>query len=215
MENQFNAFNYLVPATGTVSGFNIQNVFTALLSYTKNFQQLEVDAAEFNPSGIFIDNSLGLGSLIITIVDTGQRIVTAPGSVKQVQYPAPMNHSVTIVSDIGNAETGQASVTFVDFPVMPFESSVTATKSTGKSAVGTVDATGTQVLIPASRFNRHATVQNRDAANDLFVSFNTPALVTDFKLSPGQAMTFPSNGFSNALYGLSSGATTAFSTIGA
>lgn len=215
-ENQFNAFNYLVPATGTVSGFNVQNVFTAALNYSKNFEQLAVDAAEFHPSGVFVDNTNGIGALVVTIRETGQQIVTPAGAVKQVQYPAPMNHTAFIASQAGALETGLASVTFVDFPVMPFESTYQSRSAAkGISAKGTVDGTGTQVVAAAGKYLTHLTVQNTDAANKLYLSFTNPATNTDFVLGAGLSMTFPNNGFGNTLYGLSNAATTAFATIGA
>lgn len=122
-ENLFSAFNYLVPATGTVQGFNIQTDF-ALAPYSKNFQQLSNDAQEFHPSGIFIDNTQGKAALTILIKETGQSIVTAAGVLKQTQFPAPPNITATITSGSANPGDGIANVTFVDFPVMPFESSV-------------------------------------------------------------------------------------------
>ncbi len=78
------------------------------------------------------------------------------------------------------------------------------------SSVGNASAT----IIPAGTYADWVTIQNTHATQGLSVSFNNPALPTDFTLAPGSALTLPF-GLSNTLYGIGSGAGTTYALIGA
>lgn len=79
------------------------------------------------------------------------------------------------------------------------------------NSVGGASAT----IIAAGTFLDSVTIQNTHATQTLYVSFNTPALTTDFAIGPaGAALTLPF-GPTNALYGIGSGAATTFAVIGA
>lgn len=107
--------NYLVPAVGGVSGYPIRQVFSAV-PLEVDFRFIELDGESFTPSGVFIDNSQGTGDLVITIRGIlGYSIVCPAGARLQTQYPAPMNQQVSITGQ------GQADITFVNFPVIPFQ----------------------------------------------------------------------------------------------
>jgi hypothetical protein len=110
---QTDVVNYLVPAAGSTSMYNISQVFSAT-PQNVDFRATSVDQAAFTPSGVFIDNSQGTGPLTVTINEAGFSITCAAGSRLQTQYPAPMAQSAAITG------LGQATVIFVDFPVIPF-----------------------------------------------------------------------------------------------
>lgn len=79
------------------------------------------------------------------------------------------------------------------------------------SSVGVASAQ----IIAAGAYLGSVTIQNTHATQTLYVSFNTPALTTDFAIAPaGAALTLPF-GPTNALYGIGSGAATTFAVIGA
>lgn len=119
------AYNYLVPAAGTTNMYPIQQALTAT-PVVVDFRTVGLDGQQFVPSGAFIDNSQGVAPLVITVQDVNYVIQVAAGQSAAVQYPAPMNQ---IVSITGNNPA--ASIIFVDFPVLPFASTVG-----GGSAVG-------------------------------------------------------------------------------
>ncbi len=105
--------NYLIPATGSTRGYMISRIFDAT-PYPTNFATIELDGVPFRPSGVFIDNSQGASPLIIVINELAYRITCPAGASLQTQFPAPMSMSVSIIGG------GQATVNFVDFPVIPF-----------------------------------------------------------------------------------------------
>jgi hypothetical protein len=111
--------NYLIPATGSTRGYAISRVFDAT-PVNVNFSAMQLDGIPFRPSGVFIDNSQGASALIIVINELAMRITCPAGASLQTQFPAPMSMTVTLVGD------GQASVNFVDFPVIPFLSGVSS-----------------------------------------------------------------------------------------
>lgn len=87
-----------------------------------------------------------------------------------------------------------------------------ATRS-GVSLNSSVGATSA-AIIPAGTFLGEVTIQNRHGSQVLYVSFNSPALTTDFAISAGAALTMRF-GPTNVLYGIGSGAATTFAAIGA
>lgn len=124
---QVSAFNYLVPASGTTHMVQLSQVFSAT-PVVADFRQLQLDGQAFIPSGVFIDNTAGTGVLTVLINEVGFSIVVQPGQRLQQMYPAPLSQSASITGQ------GQATVVFVDFPVIPFLSGIGA-----GSAVSIVD----------------------------------------------------------------------------
>ncbi len=109
--------NYLVPAGGGTHAVPIVGVFSAV-PFVQDWAQFSIDSFPFQPQGVFVDNSAGAGTLTIEIL-TGVNgnvfwTVDIPaGAVQATSFPAPNGHAASIT---GN---GQASVIFVDFPVLP------------------------------------------------------------------------------------------------
>lgn len=116
MPGLFNALNYLVPASGSVHAYDFVDNFAANPVIDFSWDLKSLDAQQFIPSGVFIDNSQGTGPLTITIKQIDYTIVCPAGAQKQVQYPAPIAQTISIEA----TGTGQAVVIFVDFPVIPF-----------------------------------------------------------------------------------------------
>ena len=107
-----NAINYLVPSSGGTHAVPIVGVFSAA-PYAIDWRQFSIDEFPFQPQGIFIDNSAGVGDLTVTIQPIGWNVTCPSGAVMQSQFPAPDGQTATITGD------GQATVVFVDFPVLP------------------------------------------------------------------------------------------------
>jgi len=126
MADLFSAYNYLVPAAGTVHGYPVSMVFSAT-PFEVDFRFVELDGDVFTPSGVFVDNSAGTGDLTIRVKNSGGYSVICPAGARlQAQYPAPANQQVEITG------LGQATVVFVDFPVIPFQQE-------GASSLGNVE----------------------------------------------------------------------------
>ncbi len=115
--------NYLVPSSGKTHAYTVsQNFSTTPLII--NFSIISKDyLAEFEPQGAFIDNSQGLSPLIITVQNNQYSFSVPAGATQSLQFPAPENqiHSIT-----GN---GQATIVYVDFPVLPYSSQISAVLS--------------------------------------------------------------------------------------
>ncbi len=114
-----NAVNYLVPATGSPNIYSIHETFSAT-PFAVDFTQIGLNGLPFRPSGVIIDNTRGTGDLSILIPQVSYNIVCKAGASLAMQYPAPVNHSASITG------LGDATVIFVDFPIMPFSSAQAA-----------------------------------------------------------------------------------------
>lgn len=104
--------NYLVPAGGTTHAVTFNGVYSATPTPI-DWRQFTIDNFPFQPQGVFIDNTQGTGPLTITIKPINFSITCAAGVSTQAQFPAPNGQTCTIT---GN---GQATLVFVDFPVLP------------------------------------------------------------------------------------------------
>lgn len=104
--------NYLVPASGTTTGFVVEGIFTDTPS-VQDWRMQELDGEPFVPSGAFMDNSQGTGPLRIFIRGTAYSVSCPAGARIAVQYPAPLDQITEVTGD------GQASIVFVNFPVLP------------------------------------------------------------------------------------------------
>lgn len=110
--NPVNTINYLVPAEGNTHGAVVTGNFSAT-PFDVDWQQYSQQNGKFIPQGVFIDNTQGTGDLTLTIPQVPYNIICKQGSVKQAQFPAPNNQTCSIVG------SGQATLIFVDFPVLP------------------------------------------------------------------------------------------------
>ena len=114
----FQSTNYLVPSAGSTTCVKL----TPILSVTPtlvDWRQFKLDNKNFQPQGVFIDNTLGASDVTITINPIGYNIVCKAGQSKEAQFPAPNGQTASLV---GN---GVANLIFVDYPVLPSGSLVT------------------------------------------------------------------------------------------
>lgn len=110
--------NYLVPSSGGTHAVPVSGIFSAT-AYLIDWRQFAIDQFAFQPQGVFVDNSQGNDDLTITIEPIGWRVVVPKGAQSSANFPAPNGQTASIVGD------GQASVIFVDFPVLPAGTVVT------------------------------------------------------------------------------------------
>ncbi len=104
--------NYLIPAAGSTHYATISGVFNAN-PVVQDWGNFSIDNFPFVPQGAFIDNSQGTGPLQILIQPVNYTVTVPAGIVSQVQFPAPPRPVMYITGQ------GQASIIFVDFPVLP------------------------------------------------------------------------------------------------
>jgi hypothetical protein len=108
--------NYLVPSSGGTHAIPIAGVLSAA-PVVLDWRNFNSDSFPFQPQGAYIDNSAGTGPLTLEIF-AGESlvwtVVVDTGYVMHANFPAPNGqvHSVTGL--------GQATIVFVDFPVLPF-----------------------------------------------------------------------------------------------
>lgn len=108
--------NYMIPAVGTPRAYFWSGVLTGS-PVTIDFRNISgggIDGQVFRPSGVFIDNTQGLGNVSITVNEISYQMICLPGELLNLQFPAPIDCTVSFV---GN---GQATIAFVDFPVLPY-----------------------------------------------------------------------------------------------
>jgi len=111
--------NYLVPSSGRTQAVLVEGTFSAQ-AYEIDWRQYNVDSDQgFQPQGVFIDNSLGLDTLTITIEPIGWEVTCAAGTRVTENFPAPNGQQAFIT---GN---GDATIVFVNFPVLPSAGAVT------------------------------------------------------------------------------------------
>lgn len=131
-----NVSNYIVPAAGTTRGYSVRKVFDPLQPDVIDFRQIALDGQPYRPSGVFVDNTRNSDPLTVVVNEIGFTIIVPAGANVATPYPAPIQHSVTI---IGN---GEAVLVFVDFPVIPqgFDGGAGAVSPWGASDVADVVA---------------------------------------------------------------------------
>lgn len=123
------AQNYLVPSSGGTHFVPVSGVFGGT-PFVVDFRQFTIDQFPFSPQGVFIDNSQGTGDLQITVQPGGWVIDCPAGARLSTSYPAPQGQVCSIT---GN---GQATVIFVDFPVLPNAGAVTVIGTVNADIVG-------------------------------------------------------------------------------
>ena len=110
--------NYLIPQVGTPRCYVVSQVLSAT-PFRLDFRTVEggmIDGQPFRPSGVFIDNTQGSGDLNILLNEINYNLLCPANDSLNAQFPAPMDVTFNIT---GN---GQATIVFVDFPVMPYRS---------------------------------------------------------------------------------------------
>jgi hypothetical protein len=112
--SQFYTTNYLVPSNGQTHAIVYSGQFSATPFFI-DWRQFAIDVEKFQPQGVFIDNTEGTVPLVINIQPINYNVTCPAGQVIQAQFPAPNGQTCTVVGDPANT----ASVTFVDFPVLP------------------------------------------------------------------------------------------------
>ena len=135
--------NYLIPAGGNTHAVTLTGVLSATPQLV-DWRQFTIDNFPFQPQGVFIDNSQGTGPITITIEPIGFNITCAAGISTQAQFPAPNGQSCNIT---GN---GQATLVFVDFPVLPSAGAVSITNTVGVDIVQLASGITFPVSVPAN-----------------------------------------------------------------
>jgi hypothetical protein len=111
--------NYLVPSSGRTQAVEVAGVFSGQ-AYEVDWRQYNVDSDQgFQPQGVFIDNTAGVGPLTVNIQPINWNVICAAGTQIASNFPAPNGQQTYIT---GN---GQATVVFVNFPVLPSAGAVT------------------------------------------------------------------------------------------
>jgi hypothetical protein len=107
-----NAQNYLVPSSGGTHIVPVSAVFSAAPQLL-DWRQFSIDSMGFQPQGAFIDNSQGTGTLTINIQPNNWNVNVPAGTMAAVQFPSPNGVYMYVTG------SGQATIQFVDFPVLP------------------------------------------------------------------------------------------------
>ncbi len=121
--------NYLAPAGGTMHAVTFEGIFDAT-GQTVDWRQFKIDNFPFQPQGVFIDNSAGTAPLVIVIGPLNWTVSCPAGATTQAQFPAPNGQTATMTG------AGQATVVFVDFPVLPAQNLVTIAGITNVAITG-------------------------------------------------------------------------------
>ncbi|MGH9436409.1 MAG: hypothetical protein ACRD22_00590 [Terriglobia bacterium] len=174
--------NYLVPSSGRTHAVPVYGVFGAV-AYQIDWSQFKNDNFPFQPQGVFIDNSQGSGVLTVEILSNGLngpvfwQVQCAAGAFKSANFPAPNGQASSITGE------GQATVVFVDFPVLPDAGAVVVTG-------GSVGISG-QPISTSPAVNAAGTpyqVQGIPAlATAVFNNSITSAVLTSGNIAPGAA----------------------------
>jgi hypothetical protein len=117
-----NTTNYLVPSSGSTHCVPISADWTpqpAILDW----RQFSESSFPFQPQGVFIDNTQNANPLTIEILPLGWNVVCPAGAQLMTPFPAPAGQTASVTSSGGG---GQATLMFVDFPVLPFLNSTSA-----------------------------------------------------------------------------------------
>src|SRR3989304_1387599 len=107
-----NTTNYLVPAAGGTHSVSFKEIFSSSPDFI-DWRQFAIDNYPFIPQGVFVDNSAGLSPLVINFQPLNYNVTCPAGGIGQYQFPSVDGQSSSITGG------GQASVIFVDFPVLP------------------------------------------------------------------------------------------------
>lgn len=109
--------NYLVPSSGGTHCVPVTNVWTAQPAIL-DWRQFSESSFAFQPQGVFIDNTQNANPLTIQILPIGWNVVCPAGAQLMTPFPAPAGQTAQVSSSGGG---GTATLMFVDFPVLPFQ----------------------------------------------------------------------------------------------
>lgn len=124
--------NYLVPSSGGTHCVPVTAIWTANPAVL-DWRQFSESSFPFMPQGVFVDNSQNANPLLIQILPLGWNINIAAGVQLMTPFPAPLAQTAQVSSSGGG---GTATLMFVDFPVLPFQSSAGAAGGTVVSITG-------------------------------------------------------------------------------
>lgn len=139
--NTFSTTNYMVPSSGSSHCVQISGVFSAV-PFFQDWRQFQIDNFPFQPQGAFIDNTQGTEPLKITIGPIGYTVTCPAGVISQVQFPAPNGQTCNITG------AGQASIYFVDFPVLPNSGLVDVGNTVNVNLLSSQSGFNLPVLVP-------------------------------------------------------------------
>lgn len=178
--------NYLIPSSGGTQAVPVIGVFSAQPEVIdwKSYSN-DVDGP-FSPQGVYIDNSQGAGTLTVNIYNGGNAsalgtpfwtVTCVAGARTTENFPAPTGQVVSITGD------GQASVIFVNYPVLPEANSVTVQG-------GSVGISGQPILTNPSVNASGAPYQVQEIPVTSTAVFNntiTGAALSSGNIAPGAA----------------------------
>lgn len=124
--------NYLVPSSGGTHCVPITANWVAQPAVL-DWRQFSESSFPFQPQGVFIDNTQNVNPLTITILPIGWNIVCPGGAQLMTPFPAPAAQTAQVTSSGGG---GIATLMFVDFPVLPFQSSALGVGGTAVTILG-------------------------------------------------------------------------------
>lgn len=120
--------NYLIPSSGGTQAVPVIGIFSANPEVIDWRQYANDIDGPFSPQGVYIDNTQGAGPLTVNIYSGGNAsalgtpfwtVTCVAGARTTENFPAPQGQLVSVT---GN---GQATVIFVNYPVLPEANSVT------------------------------------------------------------------------------------------
>ena len=136
--------NFLVPATGSTNSVVLDQILTAGVPVRFDFANYSISGIPFRPSGVLIDNSAATAPTSVQIPEIGYTMICAVGEMLHLPYPAPLNHSAIVSGE------GDVTVIFVDYPVIPFSSKMTANVTDPVPTFASVTADDGVVFSPDS-----------------------------------------------------------------
>jgi hypothetical protein len=178
--------NYLIPSSGGTQGVPVIGVFSAQAEIIDWRQYSNDIDGPFEPQGVYIDNTQGAGVLTVNVYAGGNAsalgtpfwsVTCAAGARATQNFPAPDGQ---IVSITGN---GQATVVFVNYPVLPEADAVTIQG-------GSVGITGQPISTQPAVNNAGAPYQVQEVPVTATAVFNnaiTGATLTSGNIAPGAA----------------------------
>jgi hypothetical protein len=124
--------NYLVPSSGGTHCVPVTAIWGAQPAVL-DWRQFSESSFPFMPQGVFVDNTQNANPLLIQILPLGWNINIPAGVQIMTPFPAPLAQTAQVSSSGGG---GTATLMFVDFPVLPFQSSTNVGGGTNVTIVG-------------------------------------------------------------------------------
>lgn len=109
--------NYMIPAVGSPRAYVEYGDFSELRSIDfRNIAGGGIDGQQFNPSGVYIDNTRGTAPLSIKIKAIEYSFACPAGHSLHLPFPAPID----LIAEVSGSD--DATVAFTDVPVIPYRS---------------------------------------------------------------------------------------------